>query len=113
MHEHWMSLAIEQAKLGKGLTSPNPMVGAVIVKDGKLLGQGFHLKAGTPHAERMALKDARKNFPSTSLKGASIYVTLEPCSTTGRTPPCTEGIIEAGWNVQATNIEVTLIHLKI
>jgi diaminohydroxyphosphoribosylaminopyrimidine deaminase / 5-amino-6-(5-phosphoribosylamino)uracil reductase len=95
MHEIWMQQAIEQARLGTGLTSPNPKVGAVIVKDGKLIGRGFHPKAGRPHAERFAIADALNRHPE-CLHGASIYVTLEPCSTTGRTPPCTDGIIEAG-----------------
>ncbi len=91
----WMQCAIEQAKLGFGLTSPNPIVGAVVVKDGQLIGQGYHHKAGTPHAEPNALDDALRNAPN-AVKGATLYVTLEPCSTFGRTPPCTKRIIEEG-----------------
>ncbi|BDS07305.1 riboflavin biosynthesis protein RibD [Oceaniferula spumae] len=90
----WMQLAISEAQNGIGLTSPNPPVGAVIVKDGKLLGKGWHHRAGEPHAEREALADARANRHD--LSGATIYVTLEPCSSHGRTPPCTDGILESG-----------------
>ncbi|PID71622.1 MAG: riboflavin biosynthesis protein RibD [Desulfobulbus propionicus] len=86
--EQYMQLAIEQAKKGRGRTSPNPAVGAVIVKDGVVIGKGYHKKAGTPHAEIHAIADAKE-----SVEGATIYVTLEPCSHTGRTPPCTEAII--------------------
>ncbi len=82
------------AARGIGLTSPNPPVGAVLVKGGKLIGEGFHRKAGGPHAEIEALRDAKKKGHST--RGASAYVTLEPCSTHGRTPPCTTALIEAG-----------------
>ena len=91
-----MKLAIEQAEKGRGLTSPNPNVGSVIVKDAELLGAGWHRKAGQPHAEREAIADALTRHHSDSLKGATIYITLEPCSTQGRTPPCVDGIIEAG-----------------
>jgi diaminohydroxyphosphoribosylaminopyrimidine deaminase/5-amino-6-(5-phosphoribosylamino)uracil reductase len=90
-----MSMAIQEARRGIGLTSPNPPVGAVIVKDGELIGAGHHRRAGGPHAEIEALKQAREKFP-TRLKGATIYITLEPCSTQGRTPPCTAALIEAG-----------------
>lgn len=90
----FMKLAIQLAKKRKGLTHPNPTVGAVIVKDGKVIGQGFHLRAGLPHAEREAIKDAKsKGF---DLKGSTMYVTLEPCCHYGKTPPCTEAIIEEG-----------------
>lgn len=91
-----MELAIQQAKLGEGLTSPNPCVGAVIVKNNCLLGKGSHQKAGSPHAEREAIADALKNHTTDDLKGASIYITLEPCSTTGKTPPCTDAILQHG-----------------
>lgn len=91
----WMSMAIQEARRGIGLTSPNPPVGAVIVRDGELIGTGHHRLAGGPHAEIEALKQAREKFP-TRLKGATIYITLEPCSTQGRTPPCTAALIEAG-----------------
>lgn len=90
--EDWMLLALQEARRGVGRTAPNPPVGAVIVKDGILLGKGWHRAAGMPHAEREALADAANQ----DLRGATIYVTLEPCSTHGRTPPCTTGIIEAG-----------------
>jgi diaminohydroxyphosphoribosylaminopyrimidine deaminase/5-amino-6-(5-phosphoribosylamino)uracil reductase len=88
-----MALALREARKGIGLTSPNPPVGAVIVRDGVILGKGWHRKAGELHAERNALTDA--GGPQ-ACRGATIYVTLEPCSTTGRTPPCVDGLIEAG-----------------
>ena len=90
--EKWMKLALEEARKGVGKTAPNPPVGAVIVKDGEVLGKGWHRAAGQPHAEREALADAAGK----DVRGATIYVTLEPCSTQGRTPPCTTGIVEAG-----------------
>lgn len=93
---HWMKLALEQANNGVGTTSPNPPVGAVIVKGGKLIGKGWHQKAGGPHAEREAIADALLQHSPQALNGATIYVTLEPCSSHGRTPPCTDGIIAAG-----------------
>ncbi len=92
--EHWMTLALAQAARGIGLTSPNPAVGAVIIKRGQVIGQGFHHKAGGPHAEIEALRDVKKN--GGDARGASAYVTLEPCSTHGRTPACTEALIKAG-----------------
>lgn len=92
----WMTRALELAHKGLGTTSPNPPVGAVIVKDGKLLGEGWHEKAGELHAERRALNHARMRGNEEALRGATMYVTLEPCSSYGRTPPCTEAIIEAG-----------------
>ena len=90
----WMSAALRLAKRGFGSTSPNPLVGAVIVRDGKLLGQGWHRRAGEPHAEVEAIRDATKT--GHSLRGSTLYVTLEPCSTEGRTPPCTEAILAQG-----------------
>jgi diaminohydroxyphosphoribosylaminopyrimidine deaminase/5-amino-6-(5-phosphoribosylamino)uracil reductase len=84
----WMQRCIELATKGK--TSPNPMVGAVIVKNNRSIGEGFHLKAGMPHAEVMALHNC--SDPA----GATLYVNLEPCNHYGRTPPCTEAIIKAG-----------------
>ncbi len=92
----WMEEALREARLGVGLTSPNPPVGAVIVRDGALLGGGHHRKAGEAHAEIEALRQARAAFSEDRIRGATIYVTLEPCSTQGRTPPCTAAIIEAG-----------------
>ena len=90
----YMLEALALARMGWGLTNPNPMVGAVIVKDSTIIGRGFHRKAGEAHAEVNALADARNHGHDT--KGATIYVTLEPCSTFGRTPPCTEAIIASG-----------------
>ena len=91
-HEAYMRRALELARQGWGATHPNPMVGALIVEDGEIVAEGFHTKAGEPHAEIMALRAlGRKPEP-----GATLYVTLEPCCTTGRTPPCTEAIIAAG-----------------
>ena len=87
----YMRLAIQLARQGCGWVNPNPMVGAVIVKDGKIIGQGYHKKYGEPHAERNALANCQ-----TSTSGATLYVTLEPCCHHGRTPPCTEAIIESG-----------------
>ena len=89
---HWMELALEEARKGVGRTAPNPPVGAVIVKGGELLGKGWHRAVGQPHAEREALADAAGK----DVRGATIYITLEPCSTHGRTPPCTQGLIDAG-----------------
>lgn len=91
MKEKYMERALELSKKAIGRTSPNPLVGAVIVKEGKIVGEGYHKKAGLPHAERIALNNA-----GTKAKDADLYVTLEPCNHTGRTPPCTEAIIEAG-----------------
>ncbi len=89
-----MRLALRLARRGYGLTSPNPMVGAVLVKGGKIIGRGWHRRAGRPHAEIEALHEAQKRGHRS--KGATLYVTLEPCSTHGRTPPCTDAIIAAG-----------------
>ncbi len=91
MNETYMKMALSLAELGRGWTSPNPMVGAVIVKDGNVVGKGFHQKAGGPHAEIHALKDAGEKA-----EGATLYVTLEPCNHTGRTPPCTEAVLRSG-----------------
>lgn len=92
----WMSRALEIAHNGLGTTSPNPPVGAVIVKDGMLIGEGWHEVAGEAHAERRAIMNACMRGHEKDLKGATIYVTLEPCSSHGKTPPCTDAIIEAG-----------------
>ncbi|ERL56527.1 bifunctional diaminohydroxyphosphoribosylaminopyrimidine deaminase/5-amino-6-(5-phosphoribosylamino)uracil reductase RibD [Psychrobacter aquaticus] len=88
---YFMMLAIEQAKQGLYTTRPNPAVGCVIVQADKVVGQGFHPKAGEPHAEVFALREA-----GARAVGATAYVTLEPCSHTGRTPPCALAIIAAG-----------------
>lgn len=90
----FMRRAIELAKLGKGFTNPNPLVGAVIVRDGKILAEGYHHKCGELHAERDALKNAKEN--GIDVAGSTIYVTLEPCCHHGRQPPCTEAIIQSG-----------------
>ncbi len=87
--EEHVQRALSLAK--KGRTSPNPKVGAVLVKKGKIIAEGYHKKAGMPHAEVEALGKAGENA-----KGATLYVTLEPCSHFGKTPPCTDAIIEAG-----------------
>ena len=87
----YMRLALQEAEKGKGRTSPNPCVGAVIVRENIVVGKGYHHKAGTPHAEVNAIADA-----GNKTTGATLYVTLEPCNHTGRTPPCTKAIIDAG-----------------
>ena len=94
VHAKFMQLALRLARRGFGATSPNPMVGAVLVKRGKIIGRGWHHRAGLPHAEIEALRDAAKRGENP--KGATLYVTLEPCSTHGRTPPCSEAVIAAG-----------------
>jgi diaminohydroxyphosphoribosylaminopyrimidine deaminase/5-amino-6-(5-phosphoribosylamino)uracil reductase len=92
MHDvEYMSLALQLARSANGQTSPNPLVGAVVVKDGAIVGMGAHLKAGEPHAEVHALRMA-----GDKAKGATLYVTLEPCSHHGRTPPCADAVVEAG-----------------
>lgn len=88
--EEYMRLAIDLAKKGCGFVSPNPMVGAVIVKDGRIIGQGYHEKYGQPHAERNALLSC-----TDSPEGATMYVTLEPCCHHGKQPPCVDAILEA------------------
>lgn len=91
----WMRRALELAAKGQGHTSPNPMVGAVLVDaNGQLLGEGWHYRAGEAHAEVNAIADAVAR--GNSIRGATLYVTLEPCSTTGRTGPCVEAILKAG-----------------
>ncbi len=87
----YIKKAIELAKLGMGKTSPNPLVGAVIVKEGKIVGEGYHERYGAPHAEAVAIQRAGGNT-----LGATLYVNLEPCNHYGLTPPCTEAIIKAG-----------------
>ena len=86
-----MSRALQIAERGRGRTSPNPMVGAVLVKDGQIVGEGFHPRAGEPHAEIFALRQAGE-----TAGGATLYVTLEPCCHFGRTPPCTRALVAAG-----------------
>ena len=92
MTDHaWMGRALELAAQGRGLTSPNPMVGAVVVRDGVVVGEGWHERAGSPHAEVEALARA-----GTRARGATLYVNLEPCVHQGRTPPCAPAVIDAG-----------------
>jgi diaminohydroxyphosphoribosylaminopyrimidine deaminase/5-amino-6-(5-phosphoribosylamino)uracil reductase len=86
-----MQRCLNLARRALGCTSPNPMVGAVIVKDGEIIGEGFHPRAGEPHAEVFALRAAGENA-----RGATIYVSLEPCNHYGRTPPCSEALVKAG-----------------
>lgn len=92
MHEKYMRLAIEEAKKGEGFVNPNPLVGAVIVKDGKILGTGYHKKYGENHAEINAILDAKKK--NNNIENATIYINLEPCSHYGKTPPCADAIIK-------------------
>ncbi|MEZ4459730.1 MAG: bifunctional diaminohydroxyphosphoribosylaminopyrimidine deaminase/5-amino-6-(5-phosphoribosylamino)uracil reductase RibD [bacterium] len=88
--EQFMAMALDLARRGEGRTAPNPAVGCVIVRDGEILGQGWHERAGMPHAEAAALASAG------DVTGATAYVTLEPCSFHGRTPPCASALIRAG-----------------
>jgi diaminohydroxyphosphoribosylaminopyrimidine deaminase/5-amino-6-(5-phosphoribosylamino)uracil reductase len=89
--ERWMRRAVRLAEKGRGRTSPNPMVGAVLVKDGQVIGEGYHAKAGESHAEIVALRRA-----GDEAKGATLYLNLEPCIHYGKTPPCAPAVIEAG-----------------
>src|SRR5689334_11795065 len=86
-----MRRALELAERGRGLTSPNPMVGAVVARNGEIVGEGFHERAGGPHAEIVALEAA-----GSRARGATLYVTLEPCNHSGRTPPCVPAIFATG-----------------
>ena len=90
-NEAYMKLALKLAARGAGWVSPNPMVGAVVVKEGQVVGRGYHRRAGEPHAEVAALQEAKD-----AARGGTLYVTLEPCHHHGRTPPCTEAILQAG-----------------
>jgi len=94
--ESWMRRAIALGRKGLGTTSPNPAVGAVLVKDGKLIGKGYHKKAGENHAEIEALNNAQNLKTGDIAKGATLFVTLEPCNHFGKTPPCTLAIINSG-----------------
>lgn len=89
--KYYMEMALDLARKGQGFTSPNPMVGAVVVKNGKVVGTGYHRAVGRPHAEVNAIDDA-----GDGAKGAALYVNLEPCNHSGRTPPCTHQILQAG-----------------
>ncbi len=92
--DHFMALALREGMKGVGLSSPNPPVGCLLVRDGRILGRGVHTRAGDPHGEIMALRDAEGR--GETLRGATAYVTLEPCCHHGRTPPCTEALIRSG-----------------
>ena len=89
--EQWMKRVLRLAEKGRGRTSPNPMVGALLVKGGRVIGEGYHARAGEPHAEILALGQAGKKA-----KGATLYLNLEPCTHYGRTPPCAPQVIKAG-----------------
>jgi len=89
--EDFMQMALDLARKGEGFTSPNPMVGAIVVRDGQVVGRGYHEKVGGPHAEVHAIDDA-----GSAAVGGTLYVTLEPCNHAGRTPPCTHKILKAG-----------------
>ena len=95
MHELYMKRALELAKKGRGYTSPNPLVGAVIVKSGQIIGEGYHRAYGGNHAEVNAFLDAEEHS-AFDVRGATMYVTLEPCSHYGKTPPCANSIVEKG-----------------
>ncbi|MCX7081956.1 MAG: deaminase, partial [Methylococcales bacterium] len=86
----YMAKALQLAKLGRFSTDPNPRVGCVLVKDGVIIGEGYHVKAGLGHAEIVALNNTN------NAQGATAYVTLEPCSHQGKTPPCCDALINAG-----------------
>lgn len=91
MEEQYLERALELAELGRGSTHPNPIVGAVVVSDGEIVGEGWHERKGGPHAEVVALEAAGQKAP-----GATMYVTLEPCVHHGTTPPCVDALLEAG-----------------
>ncbi|ASI99888.1 riboflavin biosynthesis protein RibD [Thermococcus celer Vu 13 = JCM 8558] len=93
---YFMSLALELARKGEGAVNPNPMVGAVIVKDGEVIGKGYHERFGGKHAEVNAIEDAKSK--GHSIEGATLYVTLEPCSHWGKQPPCVDRIIQEGFS---------------
>lgn len=100
MDWEFMDMALDLARQGAGWTSPNPMVGAVVIRDGAVVGKGFHERVGGPHAEVNAIDDA-----GPAAAGATLYVSLEPCNHTGRTPPCTEKILSAGIKKVAAAME--------
>src|SRR5437870_3357724 len=87
----WMRRALELAERGRGYVEPNPLVGAVVVRDGSMIGEGWHQKFGAAHAEINALIQA-----GAAARGATLYVTLEPCCHYGKTPPCTDAVLRAG-----------------
>src|SRR5688572_10885899 len=89
--EKWMTRALQLARRGAGRVAPNPMVGAVVVKEGRAVGEGFHRAYGQAHAEIEALSKA-----GAKARGATLYLNLEPCAHWGKTPPCVEAVIESG-----------------
>ncbi|MDR1414282.1 MAG: bifunctional diaminohydroxyphosphoribosylaminopyrimidine deaminase/5-amino-6-(5-phosphoribosylamino)uracil reductase RibD [Odoribacteraceae bacterium] len=89
--EQYMCRALDLAERGGGFVHPNPLVGAVVVKEGRVIGEGWHARHGAPHAERNALEDCREDP-----RGATMYVTLEPCCHAGKTPPCADALVKAG-----------------
>src|SRR5438552_2693371 len=89
--EPWMRRALELAERGRGAVEPNPLVGAVVVRDGSSVGEGWHRQYGGPHAEIYALEAAGEGA-----RGATLYTTLEPCCHHGKTPPCTDAVLRAG-----------------
>src|SRR6516225_1341970 len=91
MNEQWMGRALELAERGGGYVEPNPLVGAVVVREGRIVGEGWHERYGEAHAEVNALAAA-----GSAAQGATLYVTLEPCCHHGKTPPCTDAILKAG-----------------
>lgn len=95
-HSDFMARALELARRGEGHTRPNPPVGAVVVSDGEIIGEGYHHRAGQPHAEVMAIRNARLAPATAELRPLTLYVTLEPCSKPGRVGACTDAIIAAG-----------------
>ena len=97
LKEEFMGIALKTAQEAKNISYPNPMVGAILLKDGEIIGKGTTQEAGRNHAEISAIDDVKKNFPlgwGKKIKDSSLYVTLEPCSKTGRTPPCSEEIVK-------------------
>ncbi|MFK7856866.1 MAG: bifunctional diaminohydroxyphosphoribosylaminopyrimidine deaminase/5-amino-6-(5-phosphoribosylamino)uracil reductase RibD [Granulosicoccus sp.] len=95
-HEHFMQRALELASRGSGCTSPNPLVGCVGVREGVIIGEGWHEQYGKAHAEVNALEDVKNRGSAADTQGATLYVTLEPCNHHGLTPPCTKAIVDAG-----------------
>jgi diaminohydroxyphosphoribosylaminopyrimidine deaminase/5-amino-6-(5-phosphoribosylamino)uracil reductase len=96
MHERYMRRALELAESGRGAVHPNPLVGAVLVRDGRILAEGFHRRFGGAHAEIEAIEEARRHGGNGACRDATLYVTLEPCAHQGKTPPCVDAILEAG-----------------
>ncbi len=96
LDQTYMRRALDLAERGLYTTTPNPRVGAVVVKDNRVIGEGWHQVAGEPHAEVNAIRDAKQKSGDTAVKGAAVYVTLEPCSHHGRTPPCADLLVNEG-----------------